>query len=396
VTGAGQVHRLPFDPAEYRDRERRVRAEMVARGIDVLYVMSPANINYLTGFESIWYPPRAPLGVVVRAAEPGIAFIDYERHKHHVLNAAHWDETVFVGYADALPTVLETFADRGWTRGTVGIEWHTVSPSGPLVSAVAAGLAERGAEIVAGDWTVDRVRLVKSSAEVECVRRAAAIVDGAFARLPELVRVGMTEIEIAARLELAMAEQGGEHAGVRTMVSAGPLVWCQTHFAPTRRPVEAGDVMYVDACGVYNRYHADLCRTYAIGRDSPRAREILDHTARSVEMVVEQVRPGDPLDAAQQIAERHVFDRFSPDEVWWVGGYALGIAFPPSWVGHTYLSNDAYESFTWEPGYLTNYENIVFDRELGLTASYMESLLMTDAGIEVLSQLPRALTVIGG
>src|SRR4029077_14105868 len=100
---------------EYRDRERRVRAEMQRRNIDVLYVMSPANLNYLTGFESIWYPPRAPLGAIVRAADPGIVFVDYERHRNHALNAAHWDETVFVDYSSALDTVFSVFADRGWT-----------------------------------------------------------------------------------------------------------------------------------------------------------------------------------------------------------------------------------------------------------------------------------------
>ena len=204
----------------------------------------------------------------------------------------------------------------------------------------------------------------------------------------------MTEIEIAARLDLAMAELGGEHAGVRTMVSAGPLVWCQTHFAPTRRPVEVGDIMYIDACGVYNRYHVDVCRTYAIGQDNAQVREILDYTAQSVEKVREAVRPGDPLEVAQRIAEEHVFARFSPDQVWWVGGYALGIAFPPSWVGHTYIANDAYERFTWEPGYVTNYENIVFDAEAGITASYMETLMMTETGIEILSRLPRTLTLL--
>ena len=56
---------------------------------------------------------------------------------------------------------------------------------------------------------------------------------------------------------------------MRTMVSAGPLVWCRTHAPPSRRPVEAGDVMYIDACGVFNRYHVDVCRTFAIGRDQP-------------------------------------------------------------------------------------------------------------------------------
>jgi hypothetical protein len=39
---------------------------------------------------------------------------------------------------------------------------------------------------------------------------------------------------------------------------------------------------------------------------------------------------------------------------------------------------------------------VLFDREAGFTASYMETLLMTEGGIEVLSQRPRTLTVIGG
>ena len=73
---------------------------------------------------------------------------------------------------------------------------------------------------------------------------------------------------------------------------------------------------------------------------------------------------------------------------------ALGIAVPPNWVGHTYLSNDAFEQFTWEPGYLTNYENVLFGRDAGFTASYMESLLMGPERIEVLSLLPRELTVL--
>jgi Xaa-Pro aminopeptidase len=179
------------------------------------------------------------------------------------------------------------------------------------------------------------------------------------------------------------------------MVSAGPGVWCRTHAPPTRRPVEAGDVMYVDACGVVNRYHADVCRTFAVGRDHPEARAILDVTAQSVEAVRRAVKPGDPLDVAQRVAEEYVFSRFPREQVWWVGGYALGIAMAPNWVGHTYLSNDAFEEFTWEPGYVTNYENVLFDRDAGFTASYMETLLMTETGIEPLSSRPRTLTVAG-
>ena len=226
-------------------------------------------------------------------------------------------------------------------------------------------------------------------------RRAAEIVDVAFSDLLDSVRPGQTELQVAARFDAAMADQGGEAAAIRTMVSAGPDVWCRTHSPPSRRPLEVGDVVYVDACGVFNRYHADLCRTVAIGRDHVEARRILEYTARSVEAVQRAVRRGDPLDVAQRAAEDWVFSEVPREQVWWVGGYALGIAVPPNWVGHTYLSNDAFETFTWEPGYVTNYENIVFDRERGFTASYMETLVMTGSGVEALSRHRRELAVAG-
>jgi Xaa-Pro aminopeptidase len=386
----------PFTDDEYRGRAGRVREEMARRDVDVLLVLSPPNLYYLTGFESIWYPPRAPVGAILAADDDRLVFVDYDRHRTLVEQVAFYDDAVFYDYATAVADLCAAVRERGWHRRRVGVERWTQSPGAPMVDAIAAALAAEGADVVAGDWIADRVRLVKSDAEQACVRRAAAVVDAAFASLPDYVRPGRTELEIAAHLTAVMAAQGGEEPAIRTMVSAGPDVWCRTHSPPSRRPVEAGDVMYVDACGVWNRYHADLCRTFAIGRDHPEAREILAQTARSVEAVVAAVAPGDPLDAAQRAAEDYLYARFPKERFWWVGGYALGIAMPPNWVGHTYLANDAFETFTWEPGYVTNYENILFDRDGGYTASYMETLLMTDDGIETLSRLPRTLTVIGG
>jgi Xaa-Pro aminopeptidase len=385
---------LPFGVEEYRGRAHRVRARMRERGVDVLLVTSPPNLYYLTGFESIWYPPRAPVAVVVTAADDRLVFLDYERHETLVRETALYDDAVFYRYEDVLDTIAGTFRERGWLGGTIGLERWSQAPGAPLIEALAQRLRGGGGTLVDGDWIVDRVRLVKSAAELECVRRAAAIVDAAFADLAETLRPGMTELQIGARLDSVMADHGGEAAAIRTMVSAGPDVWCRTHAPPSRRPVEAGDVMYVDACGVFNRYHVDVCRTFAIARDHPQARAILDVTAGSVDAVRAAVRPGDPLDVAQRVAEDYVYSRFPREQVWWVGGYALGIAMPPNWVGHTYLANDAFEEFTWEPGYVTNYENVLFDRDAGFTASYMETLLMTDSGVEPLSKVPRTLTVL--
>jgi Xaa-Pro aminopeptidase len=384
---------LPFEIEEYRRRAAGVREEMARRDIDVLLVTSAPNTCYLTGFESIWYPPRAPVGIVVTQDSEQIVFCDYERHQNHVQQLAHFDDAIFYAYTTAVDTIAGEFARRGWCDGTVGVEYWSINPGPPLLRQVADALAARGANVVAGDWVVNRVRAVKSAAEIERVRRGAQIADEAFLQVLDEIRPGMTELQISARVDLAMAERGGEPPAIRTMISAGPDVWCRTHGAPGRRPVERGDVMYFDTSGVVDRYHADLCRTVSIGVDNPQVREIMDVTRNSVDAVIAAVKPGDPLDVAQRAAEDYVFSRFDRDRVWWVGGYALGIALPPDWVGHTYLSNDAFEQFTWEPGYVTNYENILYDRDAHFTASYMETLLMTETRIEVLSRVPRGLHV---
>ena len=114
---------VPFEISEYRDRARRVREEMARRDIDVLLVTSAPNTTYLSGFESIWYPPRAPVGVVVTRDSEDLVFCDYERHQNHVSTLAHFDDAIFYSYTTATETIASEFQRRGWCDGTIGVEY---------------------------------------------------------------------------------------------------------------------------------------------------------------------------------------------------------------------------------------------------------------------------------
>jgi hypothetical protein len=74
-----------------------------------------------------------------------------------------------------------------------------------------------------------------------------------------------------------------------------------------------------------------------------------------------------------------------------VGGYSLGIGLPPSWVGHTYLANDGLSKVTWQPGYVSNYETVMVDQEGGFEAASIDTIVMTEDGLEMLSELPRGI-----
>lgn len=394
LTGAAP-DAVPFAADEYRGRAAKVREEMAARGIDVLVVLRPANIVYLTGYSSIWYPTRVPLGVALCRGDPQIVLLDWVRHEDFVRRHAFFDELSLFAYVDAAPAVAAALRERGWAAGTVGLEWSSPVPDGPVVAELARSLEETGTTVVDGDWLVDHVRLVKSAAELERLRRAARAADDAFAALPDVLRPGMTEREVAGHLDLLLARAGGETPACPAMVSAGPLAWCRNHAFPSARLLEHGDTVYVDVCGVVDRYHANLCRTFVLGPTPPGAAACVEVAAGSVDALRRSSRPGEPLEIGLREAEAYVHGRLSRDCIWWVGGYALGIAQPPSWVGHAYLSNDAHgPPLVWRPGMVFNFENVFFDREEGSVGATIDTVLMTETGLEVLSRLPHELLAV--
>jgi Xaa-Pro aminopeptidase len=90
-------------------------------------------------------------------------------------------------------------------------------------------------------------------------------------------------------------------------------------------------------------------------------------------------------------AERLLRSPVPADEIWWIGGYGLGIAFPPSWVGHTYLANDGPSQVTLRPGYVSNYETILFDREQRFESAAIDTVAVSEKGLQRLSRIPREL-----
>jgi Xaa-Pro aminopeptidase len=390
-------HLEPIDAAEYAVRSRQVRTAMAAADLDVLYVTSPPNIFYLTGYEAVWFPWRLPLGVAVIAEPAQMIFFDWSRHAAYTRLHARCDELVLFDYADAVTVLAETFRARGLTPGqNVGLEYASLNPAAPVMSAVARALGEAGATVISGDWIVDNVRLYKSAAEIARIRRAGQIADAAFTALEHELRPGLTEMQVSALVGRLLADAGSDGPAQNALVNSGPTAWLDTHAFPSQRRLEAGDVVAIDACGVVERYHANLCRTYSLGSGNDAAAELLAHAAGSVGALVAEARHGEGPESAAAQAEAWVRARVSEEKIWWVGGYSLGISFPPSWVGHTYLANDGLQPVTWQTGYVSNFETVLVDPVSGCEAAAIETVVMTENGLEVLSQLPRGLIEVLG
>jgi len=381
----------PFTDDEYAARLTQVRESMAAAGIDVLYVTSPPNILYLSGYDAIWYPWRLPLGCAVVGEPAQLLFFDWTRHEGYAKLHARCDELVLFEYGSAPAELAAAFRERGLGGATVGLERYGLNPAAPILDAVHAALAADGAEVVAGDWIVDDARLYKSPAELERIRLAGKIADGAMGALAERLRPGMTELQAGAALTSLLADAGSEVPATHPLVVSGPTGWVDTHSFPGRRVLEEGDTISIDCCAVIDRYHANLCRTFSLGAPHPEAVRMLDAAAGSVDELQRLAVLGEGPETAMAAAEKWVYDRVAAEKVWWVGGYSLGIGLPPSWVGHTYLANDGLSKVTWQPGYVSNYETVMVDQDGGFEAASIDTIVMTEDGLEMLSELPRGL-----
>ena len=125
---------------------------------------------------------------------------------------------------------------------------------------------DRVGEPIVAAGLVEQVRAVKDRDEIEDLAAACAITVEALAILSGEMRVGVTEVALARRLEQLFGELGAEDRAFDTIVGSGPHS-AIPHHQPGRRALRAGDLVVVDCGARVNGYHADMTRTFVVAAE---------------------------------------------------------------------------------------------------------------------------------
>lgn len=106
----------PFAPAEYAARRARVRRALAAKDIAAIYVTTPANLTWLTGYDMIWYHARNLTGLLLRADRDETVFFDYPTHSTILATTPEIGAVVWLDYAPPAATIeitAKTLAAKG-------------------------------------------------------------------------------------------------------------------------------------------------------------------------------------------------------------------------------------------------------------------------------------------
>jgi Xaa-Pro aminopeptidase len=389
-----------FPAEEYAERRRKVRAALSAKGLDAIYVTTPANLTYLTGYDMIWYHSRNLTGLLIRADSDQTVWFDAVGHTTLVLTTPTITDIVWFQRepVDSLIRQIgRELRHRGLGKARIALEPWGYSPHGKVMEALGAALREGGADVQDESLLIERIRLVKSPLEISVIREAAAMADRAMAAARDAIAPGVMETEIEAVIMHSMMREGGGYPGIRTMIGSGPRAGTH-HSPPSHRKIKQGDLVFVDFCSSLYRYHVNLNRTFSLGEPDQRWKDLMWNSAGCIEAIVAGIRTGDPWSKVAKLGDRYLEERGLKKYVWWAGGYALGIAVPPDWVGSFFAEpREDVADQPLQPGMVFNYEN-QFDVWEGWPggsgAAYIETLLVTSSGLEILSALPRVLVVV--
>ncbi|MGH6719685.1 MAG: M24 family metallopeptidase [Alphaproteobacteria bacterium] len=390
----------PFPPEEYAARRARVRERLAQADLDAIYVTLPADLTWLTGYDMIWYHGRNMTGLLVRADRDETVFFDYAGHVTLVSTTPEIREAVWYARGDVkdhIDVIAGALASRGLATSRLAVQRWGYAPHASVMDAFARRLADGGASITDGSQLVEELRLVKSPPEIAVMHRAAAMADEAMAAARDAIAPGVIETELEAVVMGSLMRNGGGYPGVRTMIGTGPRAGTH-HSPPQHRRIKAGDLVFIDFCAALHRYHVNLNRTFSLGEPDRRWTDLMARSAGCIDAVVAEVKPGDPWSKAAKVGERYVEDNGLKGYLWWVGGYAQGIAVPPDWCGTYWIEPRAgTPDRPCVPGMFFNYENqwdVWEDWPGGSGAAYIETLEMTTAGLRVLSKLPRGLVAV--
>ena len=122
--------------------------------------------------------------------------------------------------------------------------------------------------------------MVKDPQEIEKLLAAQDIAGKAFTQLLNEIRPGVTEQQLAARLDYLMRTYGAEKSSFDTIVASGAN-GSKHHAVPSEKPVEAGDFITFDFGAMKDGYCSDTTRTVAVGHATDEMREVYDTVLRA-------------------------------------------------------------------------------------------------------------------
>ncbi|MDJ0548892.1 MAG: aminopeptidase P N-terminal domain-containing protein [Microcystis sp. M49637_WE12] len=152
------------------------------------------------------------------------------------------------------------------------------------------------------------LRLLKTAAELDNIRKATAISAQAHNRAREFTKVGHYEYQIQAEIEHTFRLEGGMGPAYPSIVASGANA-CILHYINNDRQVQENELLLIDAGCAYNYYNGDITRTFPVnGKFTPEQKIIYEIVLEAQLKAIEVVKTGNPYNLFHDTAVRTIVE----------------------------------------------------------------------------------------
>ncbi len=243
-----------------------------------------------------------------------------------------------------------------------------------------------------------QLRVKKSDAEVELIRKASQITGRGFERVLKLVQPGVNEKEVEAEFAHEFIRSGGKFA--YTPIIAAGANSNVLHYIANDQPCRKGDVLLLDVAASYANYNADMTRTIPVsGKFSRRQKQVYNAVLRVLRGASGGLRPGkrwkEWQKEAEQLVEKECVDlgllklsdikKQDPDRPAFKKYFMHGVGHP--------LGLDVHDlGLTTQPmeeGWVMTVEPAIYIREEGFGIRLENDVLIKEGGnIDLMADIP--------
>jgi Xaa-Pro aminopeptidase len=359
-------------------RLKRLRREMARHELDGYLITHPADLWHMTGFSG-----HDSVGIVDAKS---ITIVSDGRYQTQLKQEAPHVKTV-IRKNTLIDAVAETLAAKrcvevGFEAGFTTV--HFVNGLHQHFFDVRkAGKLRRDIDLVPMNDLILTLRRTKDAVDLKNIQQAIRIAQDGFNDTLKLIRVGMTENEIAGQLILNMRRRGASDASFQPIVGAGANA-ALPHYRAAMAKVEKNKALLIDWGAVYNGYCSDLTRTFWVGKPTAKFEKIYKVCLEAQMNCIAKIKPGMTCKEADNLT-RSVIKKHKLDKYYGHGtGHGLGRDIHEEPRVHYLKEKDLIEPgqvVTIEPGiYLPGVAGVRIE----------DDILITGSGAKVLTSMEKS------